>query len=174
MGQDSQYLSSRPTLVNGQTVVPQTDVTGSALATLTSLIAGEDLTNNVLGVTSKSVVSATYSRSTYCSVSSGSQVVSGVVKSSAGQLLSLNVSNANASARYLWIKNSTAAPASAEAANLQVHVFYLPPSSSLDLSKFFQDTGLYFSTGISWGISTSATSYTAGTASDHLVNAGYL
>jgi len=66
MGQDSQYLSSRPTLVNGQTIVPQTDVTGSALATLTSLIAGEDLTNNVLGVTSKSVVSATYSRSTYC------------------------------------------------------------------------------------------------------------
>jgi hypothetical protein len=174
MGQDSQYLSSRPTLANGQTIVSQVDVAGSSLATLTSLIAGEDLTNNLLGVSNKAVVSSTYSRSSYQSAVTGTLVISGVIKSSAGQLLSLVVSNANAAARYLWIKNAAAAPGNADSSSTVVHVFYLPPSSTIDLSKFFQDSGLYFSTGISWGISTSANSYTAGTASEHLVNAGYL
>jgi len=42
------YNTTAPTLTNGQEVKPQADVNGNQKQTLATLIAGEDLTNNVL------------------------------------------------------------------------------------------------------------------------------
>jgi len=44
------YNTTAPTLTNGQEVKPQADVNGNQKQTLATLIAGEDLTNNVMKV----------------------------------------------------------------------------------------------------------------------------
>jgi hypothetical protein len=93
------------------------------------------------------------------------------IKASAGVIYSFYCTNLNASTRYLWLFNSTGStagspiiapyPIYATAGYLEVGV------NLLGLA------GLSFSTGITFGYSTSASTYTAGTASDCFFSARY-
>lgn len=166
------YNSSPPALTSGQRGDTQMDSAANIKIYLATLLAGEDLTNGVLGTIPKYVVASTYSPSTYESAASGSQVVQANIKNAAGVLASLSASNANAAIRYLWITNATTSPANALASSdaSVIYIYAIMATSARDITI---PAGKYFSAGISFGFSTSATSFTAGTAADHTLNANY-
>lgn len=94
---------------------------------------------------------------------------SGVIKSSPGQLYAIEaiVSEAENAFNYLQFFNRTTAPA---AGNTPVYSFrmYTPAAATTGLpdrlildKSFFCHGGKYFSTGISWGLSSTAATYTA-------------
>lgn len=94
--------------------------------------------------------------------------VTGTMKATAGNLLSIAVTNRNAAVRYLQLYNT------ASATTPILAQFTIPLSGMLILgTDFFTDKGWPFSTGITWGISTSATVYAAATASEHDVSGSF-
>jgi hypothetical protein len=93
-------------------------------------------------------------------------------KATSGTLLAITATNRNAAARYLQVFNSTGSTAT---------VFYqwlVPASSMLILGDDFfvgeNGTGWAFSTGITWGMSTTAGSYVAATAGETDVAGSFL
>lgn len=96
--------------------------------------------------------------------------VSKTVKSGAGRLLSLSVRHADASALYLWIFDNT----SASGTSLVVPILVPASSHVIVGTDFFTSKGLAFSTGITYGFSTSGSSYSAyGTAANCFATAVY-
>jgi hypothetical protein len=97
--------------------------------------------------------------------------VSKTVKSGAGRLLSLSVRHADASALYFWIFDNT----SASGTSLVVPILVPASSHVIVGTDFFTSKGLAFSTGITYGFSTSGSSYSAyGTAANCFATAVYL
>lgn len=92
------------------------------------------------------------------------------VKATSGSLLSIAATNRNAGIRYLQLFNSTSSTAT---------VLYQWPiaasaASTLILgTDFFTQMGWTFSTGITWGVSTTAGSYVAATAGETDVSGTY-
>ena len=172
----SVYNTSPPSPSNGQSVPFQADSHGNLWVNLATLASGADTVNGTQATTPKVPIAATYAPTTYQSAVTGSQVVSANIKASAGELMSVWASNADASTRYLWITNAASGPANALASSDPSVKDIIPlfTNTSIDLSSaFFTAAGMYCSTGISFGFSTSATSYTAGTASEHILDANY-
>lgn len=83
------------------------------------------------------------------------------VKAAAGSLLSFTATNRNAAARYFQIYNTTGA-------TTPVLYQWLIPAGSMVVigTDFFTDMGWPLTTGITWGMSTTAGSYVAATASE--------
>lgn len=83
-------------------------------------------------------------------------------KASAGSLHSITATNRNAAVRYLQIFNSTGSTATV--------LYQWPVAATAGTiiigSDFFTERGWPFSTGITWGMSTTAGSYVAATASE--------
>lgn len=174
-----QFNTTPTTITNGNMSPLQLDPNGNLKETLATLIAGEDLTNNVQANIQKAIVASTYSPSSYNSANSGALVVKDNIKNAAGNLLAICAVNLNAATRYLWITNAAASPANALASSDPTvtagFMIAMPTLTTLILpNTFFQQPGKNFGTGISYGFSTSATSYTAGTATDHTMNATYV
>lgn len=96
--------------------------------------------------------------------------VSKTVKSGAGRLLGFTVRHTDASALYLWLFDNTAA------SGTQLLIPFLVPASSQIFigTDLLTTKGVAFSTGLTYGLSTSATSYTAyGTAANVFVSTVY-
>jgi len=91
------------------------------------------------------------------------------VKGSAGTLLSLSCSNLNSSVRYLQIFNSTGSPTGTP---LISYPIFGEGFTVLD-EAYFTKIGISFSTGITWGFSTAAGTYTAGSSSDVIMEIIY-
>ncbi len=89
---------------------------------------------------------------------------SGVIRASAGKIYALVVTNDNAARRYLMLHNATSVPADGVAPLFAVA---LPANSSLELD--FGGLGLYFSTGISWSLSSTFATKTIAAADASLV-----
>jgi len=112
-------------------------------------------------------ISATNSPSLSTSFAS---VASAQAKATPAQLVSIRATNANAAVRYLQLFNA------ASATGTPIYSEPIPagsatqPSSLILDSVFFGSGGKYFSTALSWGISTTNGSYTAATAADHNVS----
>lgn len=139
------------------------------------LLAGEDLTNNVLKVASAPVVSASYSGTGFTNAGAATKANQ---KASAGMLQSIRASNANAAVRYLQIHNKASAPAAGETA---IFSFVIPagtaaaPGIVMVDDAFFGLNGYYLSTGVSWAISTTSGTFTdSATAGEHIINGVYL
>lgn len=169
------YNASAPTYDDGDQVTGQYDVNGNKKQTLATAIAGEDLTNNVLGVQNKPVASASYSPSLYAPLT---QVTKNVIKSSAGNVLSIYITNDNAAVRYFQLHNKATAPAAGEAPvrSLKVPAGTANNPGVLVLGReFFGDGGEYFATGIGWAISTTFATFTdSATNTEHIVNVDYV
>lgn len=137
------------------------------------LIAGEDLTNNVLRVAMAPISSVSYSPSNFSGFGAATKAV---VKASAGSLISIYASNVNAAVRYLQVHNKASAPAGGD---VPVASFPIPAGSatavaSILISNDFFNSD-YFSAGISWAISTTGATFTdSATASEHYVNGMFL
>lgn len=163
----SEYRASATTYTDGDATVLQSDVNGNLKDTLATLVAGEDLTNNVLGTLPKPAASSTYSASRFGIFGTDVDLS---VKASAGNLFSIVASNINAAVRYLQVHNKASAPSSG---NTPVLSLPIPAGSAtvpgyLTLGReIFGEGGSYLSTGIAIGISTAEATFTAATTTDH-------
>jgi len=125
----------------------------------------DDLTNKVSAVEVLPLVGSTYSYTT----SQGVGALPGNIKSSAGNIFSLYIFNANASNRFFQLFNSTGAPS-----GTPLMSFMIPGGGSVVLgTDFFGPGGFNFSTGITAGMSTTQTTYTAATAGETNYVIGY-
>lgn len=147
-----------------------TDRPGNLRTYLSSLLSGEDTTNNVIGTVRKHPIVSTYAPS--ISTSFGTATTANA-KATAGILKGFRVSNVNAAIRYFQIYNTTSATTPV------LMSFPIPAGSAtvpaiLDVGEdILGANGYYMSTGITWGLSTTRDSYVAGTNTDHQVHLFY-
>lgn len=159
---------------NGESPVsgtPKLEFEGEAVEVyLRSLLYGEDSTNNLIATARKHPVVSTYSPSS--STSFGTAITANA-KATPAIFKGARVTNINAAIRYFQIFNTTGATTPV------LHSFPIPAGSGtvpglLELGEdILGSNGIYLSTGITWGISTTHASYVAATASDHNVNLFY-
>lgn len=168
------YNASGAAVTDGQRGDLQIDAAARLIVSLGTILSGEDLTNNVLGIQRKPVVGSQYAPGNY---SNAGTVTKANVKATTGNVLAARATNANASPRYLQLHNSSSAPTAGATAQLY---FLMPPGSAtspgiLMLTSEYFAPSEYFSSGISWAVSTTATTFTdAATASDHLIQFRYI
>jgi hypothetical protein len=142
--------------------------------TLGSLIAGEDLTNNVQGALMKPVVGSQYAPGTY--VMPASPVTKANIKAAAGNVYAVRFTNNNPDPRYFQLFNSTSAPAGAATAQLSFLVDGATDRPGLLIlgAEFFAPSE-DFANGISFGISTTNNTFTdSATATDHTLLVRYV
>ncbi len=168
------YHATQPTFADGQRVDAQFDSRGNLLTSLATGIAGEDVTNNVLGITQKPVLSSAYTVS--AAVAFGT-VAAANLKAIPGIFFGVYATNQNAALRYFQIFNSSGTPA---ANAVPIWSFPIPAGSGtnpgvLQLPNlFFGMNGFYLNTGVAWGVSTTRATFTAATPTDHDINIQYL
>jgi hypothetical protein len=94
--------------------------------------------------------------------------VSGTVKTTGGQLYCYRAENRNASARWLQLWDT---PSGAPGSGTLLDSIWIPGSSAVVIDHlFFGPNGadfLPFTTGLTFGFSTTISTYTAATAADH-------
>ena len=129
-------------------------------------VALTDSTGTVITTSNPASVALPNPASSYRAIAS----LAGNVKASAGVLFSVACTNLNASTRYLQIFNSASAPSGSP---LETYPVYGNGGFLVLDAQFFGPSGLSLSTGISLGFSTTATTYTAGSAGDCIVIARY-
>jgi hypothetical protein len=143
----AKYNSTQPAPTNGQGVELQVNANSELRVTLANS-------------------SAALTRYTAMASSAGANV-----KASAAQLFSLSCTNLNTSVRYFQVFNSTASPSGTPLLSFPVY----GGGGLLILDQmYFGLNGRALSTGLSWGISTAAATYTAATAADTIVEISYL
>lgn len=167
------YNSTPPTLTNGQTAPLQLDSSGNQKVTEATLLSGEDQTNNLIGIGYKPVVSSTYS-------ALGASVASDVdvaVKATAGNMLYIRATNANAAVRYLQLHNKATAPVNPD---VPARFWLIPAGTAtqpaiIELGReTFGQGGFNLGTGLALGISTTAATFTGATAADHTLDWEYV
>jgi hypothetical protein len=86
------------------------------------------------------------------------------VKAGAGMVFSASCYNANASSRWLQLHNTATTPAGGAVPTVSI----LVPSGAQVIvgTDFFSNEGVGFTYGIAFAFSTTAATYTAGSASD--------
>jgi hypothetical protein len=136
-----------------------------AAATDPSLVVQVSPNNTPISVVNKPLASATYSPTLY----TGFTTVSGNIKGSAGNVFSLQATNRSTSV-YLQLFNTASAPSGGATPYMQ----FLVTSEIIVGTDFFTTAGLNFSTGISFGFSTTNGSYTAATAANVDLMATYI
>ncbi len=97
---------------------------------------------------------------------------SGNAKAAAGDVYAIRCVNMNLNLRWFQLFNLAAAPAATAVPLMSLPVFGGNGFLILGESDF-SPAGMNFTTGISWGFSTTATTYTAGAAADVIVEIGY-
>lgn len=169
------YQSVADTIADGHSASLAIDTNRNLKVSLGTLLGGEDLTNNVMGVTQKPIAASTYSPLLYSEIT---QVTKANIKSSPGNVLSFYISNVNAAVRYFQLHNKASAPAATE---VPIYSFPIPAGTStvpsvLELgSEFWTMAGKYFSTGIGWAISTTYATFTdSATNTEHVTFVHYI
>lgn len=156
------YNSSAPTLDSGDRGDTQLDVNANVKVTNATLLAGEDLTNNVMGVVQKPLAVSAYAPSEYTNFGAGTGAA---VKTSAGAVYSVYVTSGTAAVRYFQLFNGTSTPAVGGTPVASYPMGSVPAGglSVLQLDTTHFAPYRYFSTGIAWAMS--STQGTLGTAS---------
>lgn len=168
------YNTSAPTYANGDIADFQADVNGNSKVTQATLLAGEDLTNNVQGTLTKPVAASTYSGLAFSAPLNDVDIS---VKATAGNVLSLTVSSLNAAIRYLQVFNKATAPSNGDT---PIFSWAIPAGAATapairEIGRdFLGEGGYYLATGIAVGVSTTAATFTAATTTDHIVNGTYI
>lgn len=161
------YKTVADTIANGEAAAVAIDASRNLKVTLATLVAGEDITNNVMQIVRKPLPVATYSPSVTANFGTDADVS---VKATAGNVFAVTASNVNAAVRYLQLHNKASAPANPD---VPIYSFPIPAGSATNPvsvtmdERFFGQAGKHFTTGIAIGISTTNATYTAATAADH-------
>jgi hypothetical protein len=170
------YNSSPPTPSAGASTPLQGDASGNLKDTLATLLWYEDSTNYIARST-PSVVAGSTSGPTYSYLFDYSNEANVTHNSFSGacQLMQVDVANVGytSGATYLLIYNSTGSTSGT--------IVWSEPIGEMTsgnpvtaTTKLFGPNGMYLSTGLTWALSTTATSYTAATAANYIVNVGYV
>jgi len=172
---DPIYLETAPVVPNGGGATPQVDQRANLKVTPETLLAGEDLTNNVMATLTRPVASPTYAPLVYAPLT---QVTKANIKASQGNVFSLIINNTNAAVRYLQLHNKASAPAAAEVPLISYPIpagtAAVPGVLMLD-NNFFTDAGINFSTGIGWAVSTTFATFTdSATNTEHFIMVTYI
>lgn len=132
-------------------------------------VAGENLTQDVHGVTVKPVIDSQYSANLSSAIGNDVDVLA---KATPGHLLGVYGFNDNASPRFMQIFNGTVAPSTGGTPLLS---FLVKADSEAHFGReTFGEAGHYFSSGISWGFSTAMGTFAAATTSDHIGHVFYV
>lgn len=168
------YNSTPVTVSNGQRVDSQADVNGNLNVNEATQLAMEDLPNALGAVQTKPVASATYAPTVY---KDAGTVTKANIKVTPGNVYSIRFTNTNAAVRYFQLHNKATAPAAADTAQC----YWVIPAGTttvpavLELEMTYFAPSEYFTTGIGWAVSTTATTFTdSATASDHLTHVRYM
>lgn len=147
----------------------QEDSLGNLNVTVATKLAGEDFTNDLIGVMTKPTISTTYSWTRFQNLGANTTLN---VKASAGQLFSIYCHNITGSPRFFQFHNTATVPA---ASAVPLLTFLVPLSSSIVMgADWFGENGSNFSTGIAYATSLSESIYIAGAASDCIVQLNYV
>lgn len=137
--------------------------------------AAEDNTAGVgvFAMARKYVNSATYAASYAQDLGSNATAN---VKAATGSVVYARITNANAAARYFQIHNKASAASGGDTA---LRSYIIPAGTAaqpavLELTQEDFAGPVVCSTGVTWAISTAATTYTAATASEHTINLNYV
>lgn len=93
----------------------------------------------------------------------------GTLKTSAGVIYSFRGENRNAAGRWLQLWDT----AGAAGTGTLIDAIWIAAGAVYQQEAVFYEQGVHFQTGITWGFSTTATTYTAGTATDHTFAANW-
>ena len=158
----ARYNATPTARTEGQFGNLQSDANGNIQVNFNTLISGEDQTRNVLGVIAKQPTDTTYLPTTTQNLS----FTTTNIKAQQGVFLGFRVINTTASVRYLQIHNTATTPAGGATAH---ESFLIPANSQVIISKDDLSGGRNCSNGIAIANSTAASTYTAGSAGDLLV-----
>lgn len=123
--------------------------------------AYEDGTNAVAAVVPRKLAVSTYAPSLFANRAANATLN---VKASPGNVYAVTCHNINAAVRYLQLHNTGTTPGGGAVPLLE---FRVPATSDIRVGEeFFTEAGIHFSAGIAFAFSTTAGTYTAGTATD--------
>ena len=171
----AQYVSASIVLADTNWSQLFTDIAGNLRTTLSTYIAGEDLSNNILAIQPKASANGVNSPTLYTYWAGA--VTKNFIKAAPGVVVSAWGTNINAAVRYFQLHNKATAPA---AADVPLYSFPVPagsataPSTIVLDSAWFTQNGGKFTTGIGWAWSTTLATFTdAATAGDHSIAVNY-
>jgi hypothetical protein len=150
----------------------QEDVSGDLKVALATLISGEDQSNNALQVVAARLLAATYSPLLHTNFGAATNAQ---VKATPALITSIDVQSVEQNTLYyLQLFNATSATGT------PLYSWPLALASATSPlyfergADFFGPNGKYFSTALSWGISSSKSTYSsAGTAANYQVHIHY-
>lgn len=158
----ARYASGAIVLADGEARMLQSTQGGFLRSAEQLAPQAEDNTNGVLAVMHKPLATNTYAWTV------GTDMAADPDKSwkaSAGNVFGFMVRNLNAATRYFQLHSKASAPGAADIPYLPS--FIVPSGAQLLIgAEFFGPNGIYFSTGIASGFSTTEANYTAGAAGD--------
>ena len=167
-GQEIDDPTALATMTEGDVGNMKGDLSGRLIVTQGTLLAGEDLTNNLLGVLPKPIAGTTYTGTKVQNLS----FTTLNLKTTIGNVLRIEVLNTTGSTRYFQLHDTATVPAGGATAT---NFYLVPANSQLILGPGeLSDAGLSFTTGIAYANSTTASTYTAGSAGDLLLNIRYV
>lgn len=161
------YVSSEDALSTGQVAAIGIDVARNVKTHEQYAPVAEDNNNGVIAVMHKPFYGSAYSATPFAIFGTDVDLA---VKTSAGNIYSIVATNINAAVRYIQIHNKASAPAGADVPILSLPIpagTSTAPSERKYGSEIFGANGLYLSTGVSVGISTTEATFTAATTTDH-------
>lgn len=163
------YNASPTQRLESQAGPLQADSLGNLNVGLVTKLAGEDLTNDVMAVMQKPVVSTTYGWTTFQNLGANTTLN---VKASAGNVYAVYCYNTTSTNRFIQLHNTATVPAFAAVPTLT----FLVPSSGSTLigQEFFGQGGKNFATGIAFATSVSASTFISGAAADCITQIQYV
>lgn len=162
------YNATPTVRTEGQGGPLQTNENGDVRTTLGTLLGGEDQTNNVIAVVDKPIAGNTYTGTK----TQNNAFTTLNLKATPGNVLGFRVINTTASARYFQLHNTATTPAGGATAQEK---FLIPAGGQLVVGRADLPVGgLFFSVGIAYAVSTVASTYTAGTSGDLLLDINHV
>jgi len=165
------FNASPPTLVSKESKELQLDINANLYTREAFMPIAEDNGNGVMVIAWKPLSTSTYAPTLYRDFGT---VTAANIKAGTGNVFSLTVRNANAAARFLQLHNKATIPLATEVPLLS---FFLPASSGVVTigSNFFPLSGINFTIGIGWAVSTTEGTFTnSATAAEHSLQITYL
>lgn len=157
------YLTSAPTLSNGQRGDTQMDINANTKTREQYAAVAEDNTNGLVYTQSRWAANATAKPTATTNLS----FTTATISSAPITIVGVRVINTTASSRYLFLNNATSIAGAA--APTHTPIFVPANGTAYETTSLFTPAGHYYSTALTIGNSSTAATFTAGSAGDLLV-----
>lgn len=170
-----QYKVTPPTVADGATNTIQIDVNANTKVVEQGAPKAEDNTNQVIATATRPLASATYAPSEFKNLGANTTLN---IKATAGNMISLYTTNANAAVRYLQLHKTATVPAGGAVPAFSIPI---PPAASGTpgvagwSTTDFTDMGIHSTLGWAFAISTTPGTFTnSATAGEHFTNGVFI